>query len=115
MEIRKLKDKKEWKGLINNFPNDYEIIIYKHSPICSLSQLANLVLKGWSKSQVNKKDELKIFKVNVILSRTLRKTIEKDLNITHQSPQIIWLDKNMKVKHHASHYDITETELNKHL
>lgn len=115
MEIRKLKDKKAWKELINHSSNDHEIIIYKHSPICPLSHSANLVLKGWSKSQVKKKDELKIFKINVILSRTLSETIEKDLNITHQSPQIIWLDKNIKVKHHASHYDITEDELNKQL
>jgi len=51
----------------------------------------------------------------VILSRTLSGTIEKDLNTIHQSPQIIWLDKDMKVKYHASHYDITEDELNKQL
>ncbi len=115
MKIRKLKDKKEWNELINNSSNDHEIIIYKHSPICPLSHSANLILKAWLKSQVKKKDELKIFKINVILSRTLSGTIEKDLNIIHQSPQIIWLDKNMKVKYHASHYDITEDELNKQL
>ncbi|GMR25080.1 MAG: bacillithiol system redox-active protein YtxJ [Ignavibacteria bacterium] len=115
MRIRKLKDKKGWEELINIFPNDNEIIIYKHSPICPLSHSVNLILKGWSKSQIQKKNKLKIFKINVILSRTLSGTIEKDLNIIHQSPQIIWLDKNMKVKYHASHYDITEDELNKHL
>jgi len=115
MKIRNLKDKKEWRELIKNSSNDYEIIIYKHSPVCPLSHSVNLVLKDWSKSQVKKKDELKIFRINVILSRTLSGTIEKDLNVIHQSPQIIWLDKNMKVKHHASHYDITEEELNKQL
>ena len=115
MEIRKLRDKKEWKELIKNSSNDYEIILYKHSPVCPLSHSANLVLTAWSKSQVKKKDALKIFKVNVILSRTLSGTIEKDLNVIHQSPQIIWLDKNMKVKHHVSHYDITEYKLNKQL
>jgi len=115
MEIRKLKDKNEWKELINNSPSDYEIILYKHSPVCPLSHSANLVLMAWSKSLVKKKDELKIFKVNVILSRTHSDTIKKDLNVIHQSPQIIWLDKNMNVKHHVSHYDITEEELNKQL
>ena len=80
-----------------------------------MSHSANLVLKDWSKSQVKKKDELKIFKINAILSRTLSRIIEKYLNVIHKSPQIIWLDKNMNVKHHASHYDITEDELNKQL
>ncbi len=50
MEIRKLIDKKEWKELIKNFSRDYEIIIYKHSPVCPLSHSANLDLKDWSKS-----------------------------------------------------------------
>ena len=50
-----------------------------------------------------------------IYSRSLSRRIAKDLKIAHESPQIIWLDKEMKVKFHASHYDINEEELNKHL
>jgi len=80
MEIRKLKDKKVWRELIKNSPNEYEIIIHKHSPVCPLSHSVNLVLKDWSKSQVKKKD---VFKVNMILSRTLSGTIENDLNVIH--------------------------------
>ena len=114
MELNKLSDKKEWKELIKNSPNDYEIIIYKHSPICGLSQLSNNILDDWCKVH-NDNNQIKILKVDVIFSKSLSRRIAKDLKVVHESPQIIWLDREMKVKFHASHYDINEEELNKHL
>jgi bacillithiol system protein YtxJ len=114
MEIINLSDKKEWKELIKNSSNDYELIIYKHSPICGLSHLANNILDDWCKAHSDN-NQIKILKVDVIFSKSLSRRIAKDLKIVHESPQIIWLDKEMKVKFHASHYDINEEELNKHL
>jgi len=113
MEVVNLSDKKEWKELIKNFSNNYELIIYKHSPICGLSHSAENVVNGWCKKHPDNND-IKILKVDVINSRTVSRKIAKDLNIIHESPQIIWLDKEMKVKFHASHYEINEEELNKH-
>jgi len=114
MELNKLSDKKEWKELINNSSNDCEIIIYKHSPICGLSHMADNILDDWRKVHSNK-NHIKILKVNVVFSKSLSRRIAKDLKVVHESPQIIWLDREMKVKFHASHYDINEEELNKHL
>ena len=114
MEFEKLSDKKEWKELIKNSSNDYELIIYKHSPICGLSHLANVILDEWCKANSDN-NQIKILKVDVVFSKSLSRRIAKDLKIVHESPQIIWLDKEMKVKSHASHYDINEEELNKHL
>ena len=114
MKLNKLSDKKEWKELINNSPNDCEIIIYKHSPICGLSHMADNILDDWCKVHIGN-NQIKILKVNVIFSKSLSRRIAKDLKVVHESPQIIWLDREMKVKFHASHYDINEEELNKHL
>ncbi len=114
MEIKKLSDKKEWKELIKNSSNNYEIIIYKHSPICGLSHSIDIVLDDWCKVHSDN-NRIKILKVNVVFSKSLSRRIAKDLGIVHESPQVIWLDREMKVKFHASHYDINEEELNKHL
>jgi len=114
MELNKLSDKKEWKELINNSSNDCEIIIYKHSPICGLSHSIDIVLDDWCNVHSDN-NQIKILKVDVIFSKSLSRRIAKDLGIVHESPQIIWLDREMKVKFHASHYDINEEELNKHL
>ncbi len=76
--------------------------------------MADNSLDDWSKAHRDN-NHIKILKVDVIFSKSLSKRIAKDLKIVHESPQIIWLDKELKVKFHASHYDINEEELNKHL
>lgn len=114
MEIINLSDKKKWKELIKNSSNNYELIIYKHSPICGLSHTIDIILEDWCKTQSDN-NSIKMLKVNVIDSKSVSRRIAKDLKIVHESPQLIWLDKEMKVKFHASHYDIDEEELNKHL
>ncbi len=114
MELNKLSDKKEWGELIKNSANDYEIIIYKHSPICGLSHSVDIIVDDWYKVHRDN-NNIKMLKVNVVFSKSLSRRIAMDLEIVHESPQIIWLDREMKVKFHASHYDINEEELNKHL
>ena len=114
MEIINFSDKKEWKELIKNSSTDYELIIYKHSPICGLSHSVNIIFDDWCKEHSDT-NHIKILKVDVIFSKSLSRRIAKDLKIIHESPQIIWLDKELKVKFLASHYDINEEELNKHL
>jgi len=114
MELNNLSDKKDWKELIKNSSKDYELIIYKHSPICGLSHSIDIILDDWCNVHGNN-NHIKILKVNVISSKSLSRRIAKDLKIVHESPQLIWLDKEMRVKFHASHYDINEEELNKYL
>jgi bacillithiol system protein YtxJ len=114
MEIKRLEEKNEWKKMIKNSSPGCELIIFKFSPICGLSHSVDLLLDNWCKIHSGKSD-IEILKVDVINSRSLSRRIAKDLKIKHESPQLIWLDKDMKVKHDASHYDITNEELNKQL
>jgi len=60
-------------------------------------------------------NRLKISKVNVITSRSLSQQIARELNINHESPQVIWLKTNLSVKWDASHYEIKEAEMDKNL
>lgn len=114
MKIKILTDEREWEELLNNSSNEFELIIYKFSPICALSFSTDSVIANWCKSQ-SKKDHLILLKVDVISHRELSKRIAADLNIKHESPQLIWLKKNKELKFQASHYDITIEALNKHL
>lgn len=114
MEIKILTDERDWEKLFKNSSNDFELIIYKFSPICALSFSTDSVVDDWCKLQ-SENNHLLLLKVDVISNRGLSKRIAADLNIKHESPQIIWLKKNKKLKFQASHYDITIEALNKHL
>ena len=61
MELNKLSDKKEWKEGIKNCSNDYEIIIYKHSPICPISHVTEEIINDWCNVHSDN-DQIKILK-----------------------------------------------------
>ena len=82
--------------------------------IYHLTHAAETVINDWRKMHSDY-NQIKFLKVNAIFSKSLSTRIAKDLKNVHESPKIIWLDGELKVKFHASHYDINEEELNKHL
>jgi len=114
MEILNLSDKKEWKRIFKNSSNDFEVLIYKFSPICNASNLTDVIIDEWVDSNHTREDLL-MLKLDVINAKSLSRKIAKDLNVVHESPQVIWLDKNKNVKFQASHYNITKEELDKYL
>lgn len=114
MQIINLLNKKEWKEILRKSSNDFEFLIYKFSPICNASSLIDEIIDEWA--DLNRsRENLVILKVDVINAKSLSRTIAKDLNVVHESPQVIWLDKNKKVKFHASHYNINKEELDRYL
>ena len=114
MQIRIINKKKEWKNLLKSAGTDFEIIVYKYSPTCALSNYTDAVIDDWCKSLDKNKDQV-LIKVDVVNSKPLSKLIEKELKVKHESPQLIWLNSYKKLKYLASHYDITVEGLNKHL
>ena len=114
VKIKILTNEKDWKELFNNSSNDFELIIYKFSPICGLSLLTDSIIDNWCNLQ-REKSNLVLLRVDVVNNRELSKKIADDLAIKHESPQIIWLEKNKELKFQASHYDITIEALNKKL
>jgi len=76
--------------------------------------MAEKKFDSWVKNLNNAK-EIEVAKVDVINSRSLSQLIEKQTNIRHESPQVIWLDKKGKVKWDANHYSITKGALDEQL
>ncbi len=112
-EIKELKSIKEWDE-IKTGSMDSELIIFKYSPYCSISASVEEDFNHWVKS-LSGDPQLNCIKVNVISERQLSQKIANDLKILHQSPQLIWLDKNHNIKWTASHYKITVKELSSRL
>lgn len=92
--------------------NDNDIVVFKFSPICPISRRIENEFDSWFKKH---KKKLNLYKINVIAARNLSNHIADEFNISHESPQLIWLNKELKVKSHTSHYNIDETFLNDNL
>ncbi len=114
MEIVEIKKIDEWENLKNEADGTSEIMIFKFSPICSISSSVEEDFNIWI-SGLSENTPVKCVKINVIDSRPLSKHIAGELKIQHQSPQLIWLAKDGSVKWHASHYDINPAELTEFL
>ena len=112
-EIKELKSIEEWDN-IKTGSTDSELIIFKYSPYCSISASVEEDFDQWVKS-LSGEPKINFIKINVISERSLSQKIASDLKILHQSPQLIWLDKNQDIKWTASHYKITSKELSSKL
>ena len=77
-------------------------VVFKHSPRCGISSFA---LKGFERSSYFKSSNDSLWILNVLESKNLSLQIAKDMNIRHESPQILVFS-NGKVIHHASHSSI---------
>jgi bacillithiol system protein YtxJ len=106
-----LSNEQEWDEIKNSLNKGEEIIIFKYSPACGTSFFIEKEFDKWFKE--NKKESLKCLKIDVINKKPLSRTLGEELNVDHQSPQLIWLDHTLNVKWHASHLNISDEALNK--
>jgi len=81
--------------------NKKTVVIFKHSTRCGTSRA---VLKAFEK-QTEPVDEVRYYYLDLIKYRDISNAIAHDLEIIHQSPQLIVLEKR-KVRSYASHYDL---------
>jgi bacillithiol system protein YtxJ len=72
----------DWPGALKAAPI---VVIYKHSPWCSVSFFSRQSLRGFARTH----PAIPIFQVDVIAQRPLSDRIAKDLGIVHASPQAI--------------------------
>jgi len=105
-DMKELKSIEEWDQLKKDSLSKSELVILKYSPYCSISAFAEDNFDRWV-SSLDDSPELKIRKVNVVSERQVSQQIAKDLKIVHESPQLIWLDREMEVKWNVTHYGIT--------
>lgn len=86
------------------------IVVLKHSKDCAQSLIVFELLKNQLKSY----PELEIYVVIVQDTPQLSKVIEKDMNLRHETPQLI-IFQNKKVLFHTSHQNINISHILQHI
>lgn len=86
--------------------NDKPVVLYKHSTRCSISSMAlNRLERAWTNTE-----DIQPFFLDLIAHRDLSQKIAEELNIVHESPQLILVKKG-KAVYNASHMDISFRDL----
>ena len=91
----------QWSEILE-FSKNRNIYIFKHSSRCGVS---SMVLKRLEK-QLRERD-LDYFYLHIQAYRNLSNWLAEELDIRHESPQLIVLNSE-KVISHGSHYDLLE-------
>ena len=112
MKINELKDINDWEEFKTKASRGKELIIFKFSPVCGVSFYAEKIFQKWA-DELHESSRVILSKVNVITARQLSRQIARELDVNHESPQVIWLRKDLSVKWNASHYEIKEAEMDK--
>lgn len=113
MDTLTLTSKEDWESFISSNKTN-EKIIFKFSPICPVSFFVEKKFASWI-NNLEENVKIDIAKVDVVNSKSLSELIEEQTNVSHESPQVIWLDKNNNVKWNASHYSISKSKLEEQL
>ena len=100
MQWTNLSNKAQLEQIIKAMPGD--ILIFKHSFRCSISQA---IKKRLESSDLHLR--FKVYLIDVVDSRPTSLYLANQLDVQHESPQVLLL-KNGKCYFHASHFDITE-------
>lgn len=90
-----------------------QLLLAKLSPACPISHMAERELRDWHASQ--NIENVIFVEVDVIRSRNLARGIAKEVEVEHQSPQLICFDSNTQPIWDESHQNITSALLNSKL
>lgn len=88
-----------------------KIILFKHSTTCPISERAWQEVQAFIKENT---DDVLVVMIKVIESRPVSNQIANDLEVKHQSPQVLLLS-NRKVLWHVSHQSVTRNKIIKAL
>ncbi len=108
--LKNISTVEEWESEKRNAFPEKELVIFKYSPICSISSSVEVEFDAWY-NKLPEDSHLECVKIDVINARPLSRHISEELDVMHQSPQLIWLTKDNKVKWHESHYGISASKL----
>ena len=111
--INLLDSLKDWEKIFSNKISEKETIILKTSHRCPISFFAKKQFESWIKN-LSDDNNLTIYEIDVIYQRDISNRIAEDTQITHESPQVIWLNKDRSVKFYLNHSSINENNLSKY-
>ncbi|MFD1205108.1 bacillithiol system redox-active protein YtxJ [Sporosarcina contaminans] len=97
-----IKTSEEWKNIVEQ-SRKAPIFVLKHSATCPISASGHHVFEHY---------ETSISKYYLIVqkNRSISNEIEKDLNVRHETPQVLLL-KDGEAVWYASHYDISKSSM----
>ncbi len=87
-----------WPEVLRSAPL---LVLYKHSPICMTSSVARSEIRTLHKARPT----LPIYQVDVIRERGLAHRMAADLQVRHESPQVLVILEG-RVVWHTSHFAI---------
>ncbi|NBI28024.1 bacillithiol system redox-active protein YtxJ [Chengkuizengella marina] len=93
----------QWKSYLNA-SRENPFVILKHSTTCPVSSNGLREFQKYLKTEPN--EEVEYLMVKVIESRPVSNQIAEDLNVKHESPQVIYV-KNREPYWNTSHWSIT--------
>jgi bacillithiol system protein YtxJ len=86
------------------------VVVFKHSTRCSISRMAlKLTEQRWDLP-----DDVQPYLLDLLNHREVSAAIAADLELEHQSPQLIMIHEG-KVQHHANHSSIDPVDLKVYL
>jgi bacillithiol system protein YtxJ len=83
------------------------VVIYKHSPICHLSEMAIVEFDAFVRSN---EAPVSLYQVDVIGARPASQRLEAVTGVRHESPQVLVLSEG-SVVWHASHRRVRAEDL----
>ena len=96
---------------INEISKNETVVIFKHSTRCGISRM---VIKLFEKKFDESMTDLKVYYLDLLNYRELSNEVGYKYQILHQSPQLLVIKNSMAVEH-ASHYDISNIDLNQYI
>ena len=103
--MQEITTQEEWNTLTKS---EHPFFIFKHSTTCPISSSARIRVESFLTQQDS--EQPPFYLVKVIESRPLSNAIAQQLNVTHQSPQLI-LVSNGQALWDASHHWITQESI----
>lgn len=107
MEWREITELTEWEDILNKSAEKDQVIL-KHSTTCPVSTNALDEYNAYLQDKPNKDVDYTLVKVRE--SRPVSNQIEADLDVKHESPQIIYI-KNKKAYWNTSHWSVTKAHI----
>ncbi|SIQ82369.1 bacillithiol system protein YtxJ [Chryseobacterium sp. RU37D] len=99
---KKIESEEDLKNAIEESFN-YRIAIFKHSTSCFISKT---VLRNFEKEIENLDQKTDLYFLDLLKYRTISNKIAEDLEVRHESPQLIVIE-NGKAINNASHQHIS--------
>ncbi|MFC1551768.1 bacillithiol system redox-active protein YtxJ [Candidatus Latescibacterota bacterium] len=86
-------------------------LLFKNSTSCPVSRAARGHFESFAKAS---ESDIELFMVNVIENRSLSMEAEERTGVSHQSPQLLYLEKGVSVWS-MSHFEIKQENIEKAL